>query len=183
LIYHIETFREGSGYVSPYEREEKPRALLNRVRDLMGVHPQGAETVDLCFLLLRRAIEVIVDQVILQGARTLFDPEAQNVAWKKLKRLRSVEPELVDSLHDLHVGISRIGGLHATGEFHLFCPITEDVAFYHEEIERTLAQLDGSEEPKAQPVTGRQPEDENASVVGRAVEPTTTNGDKISAAP
>lgn len=142
LFYFVEAFRGTTGYVSRYSHKETPRALLDRVASLTAGGPVPAETVDLCFLLLRRCIEVIVDQVILRGTRSLFDPEAGHLGWKELKRIRQPPADLVDRLHDLHSGISRVGGLHVTGDYSLLCPIAEDVAYYHGEIANALTELD-----------------------------------------
>ena len=140
--YIVESFQGKTGVVSEYVNRESAPALLKRVEDMIGAGPLDEDQVDLCFLLVRRAIEVIVDQVILRGVRTLFDPEATETKWKELKDIKQVPASLIDSLHDLHKGISRLGGLHNTGSFHLFCPISDDVRYYHGEASRLLGEIE-----------------------------------------
>lgn len=140
--YMVESFKDTSGIVSPYSVKDTAEELLDRVQTMLGAGTLDQHSVELCFLLTRRAIEVLIDKSILHGVRTLFDPEALHTDWAGLKQIRTVPPELIDELQDLHSGISRLGGLHNTGTFHLMCPITEDVAYYHDEVRRLLAAVE-----------------------------------------
>lgn len=139
--YSVESFRGKTGLVSPHTTDQGPEALLERIQTTMDTGPLDEDRLGLCFLLTRRAIEVIIDQVILCGVRTLFDPEATETKWKDLKGIKQVPAHLIDALHDLHKGISRLGGLHNTGNFHLLCPITDDVRFFHAEVSRLLREI------------------------------------------
>lgn len=142
LYYIVESFKGTTGVVSPYTRTDTPQALLGRVQAMILRGPLDEQSIELCFLLTRRAIEVLIDKSILHGVRTLFDPEALHTNWAGLKAIRTVPPDLVDTLNDLHSGISRLGGLHNTGAFHLMCPITDDVSYYHSEVSRILAEIE-----------------------------------------
>lgn len=142
MYYMVESFKGTSGIVSPYSVKDTANDLLDRVQAMLGTGSLDQHSVELCFLLTRRAIEVLIDKRILHGVRTLFDPEALHTDWAGLKKLRTVPPELIDALQDLHSGISRLGGLHNTGTFHLMCPISEDVAYYHDEVKRLLAAVE-----------------------------------------
>jgi len=142
LIYHIEAFRDTTGYVSCYDRCEKPRALLERVRGLLAATPMDVNTVDLCFLLMRRAVEATIDQVVLRGVRTLYDPESKAILWSKLRAIQRPPDTTLKELEDVFSGMSRIGGLHVTGDFNLVCPITEDVRYYLDRLENLLDRLE-----------------------------------------
>ena len=141
-VYHVEAFRETTGYVSGYDRAEKPRELLDRVKALLIPTPADPNTVDLCFLLLRRAIEAIVDQVVLRGVRTLYDPESQAILWGKLRTVKASPDTTLEELEDLFSGMSRVGGLHVTGDFNLVCPVTDDVTYYLQKLEALLDRLE-----------------------------------------